>query len=220
MQMYSKDEDCFELYKLLKRNLGEKIDFYGTPYTGLFEGKYYSEYEDDDVFEKGIPFYVKYCKGGFLRVSVGNYIIHEASVGEKLAALSSLYEALRTEFGDPTVFYTTKNDKRKAVSFQWSFINRKEEIQKFKDGTYFDDDEIDKLIIIDGQKQNVEGQELDEMTEKLISWQIGLPFDLLPLVDENIREFVKYKKGIEYRTIENLNTSPDYAPRKKVLIMY
>ena len=86
--LYSKDEDCYELYKILKKKMGDKIDCYGTAYTPLFSGKYFSHW-----LAKGIAYYYKYCKNGFLRIQIGGNIHHNASVGEKLAALSDFYEA-------------------------------------------------------------------------------------------------------------------------------
>ena len=190
-EIYSKDEDCFELFQLLKRNLGNKIDYNGTPYNSLFNGKYFSELSNaDNLFEKGIPFYYKYCKNGFLRIQVGSSIKHSTSIGEKLGALSDFYKVLSEEFGEPTVFYTTKNDKEGLLSLHWSFVNKEEDIQKFREGTYFDDAETDKLIIIGDSRK--EEYNLNAKMRKLISKGIGLPFELLPLVNENIEDFVKY----------------------------
>ena len=201
-ELYSKDEDCFELYKILKRKMGNKIEYYGTPYTALFSGKYFSHYREphsniDYLFERGIPFYYKFCENGFLRIQVGSSIYHNASVGEKLAALSDFYEVLSEEFGEPTVFYTTKDDDEGLLSMHWSFINKDEDIQKFKSGTYFDDVETDELIIIGESRQKTSGYQLNDITKKLISKHVGLPFELLSLVDENIEDFVKFKTGKE-----------------------
>ncbi len=200
-ELYSKADDCFELYKILRRKMGNKIEYWGTPYTGLFEGRYFSHYREhhstiDFLFERGLPFHYKFCKDGFLRIGVGSYY-HNTSVGEKLAALSEFYEVLSEEFGEPTVFYTTKYDDEGLLSIQWSFINKEEDIQKFKEGTYFYDAEIDELIIFDESKQKNDYYQLSDTTKKYISKQVGVPFELLPLVDENIEDFVKFKTGKE-----------------------
>ncbi len=200
-ELYSKAEDCYELYKTLRKKMGNKIEYSGIPYTELFEGKYFSHYREshsdlDCLYERGLPFYYKFSKDGFLRISVGSYY-HNTSVGEKLAALSEFYEVLSQEFGEPTVFYTTKNDDEGLLSMQWSFINKEDEIQKFKEGTYFDDAEIDELFIIGESGQKTSGYQLNDITKKLISKHVGLPFELLSVVDENIEDFVKFKTGKE-----------------------
>lgn len=201
-KLYSKDEDCYELYKTLRKKMGNKIEYSGTPYTELFYGKYFSYYREphsdlDYLYERGLPFHYKFCKNGFLRIGVGSSIYHNTSVGEKLAALSDFYEVLSEEFGEPNVFYTIKNDDEGLLSMQWAFINKEEEIQKFKDGTYFDDAEIDELIIIGESKQKTDSYQLSYRTKKIISEHIGLPFELLSLVDENIEDYVKFKTGKE-----------------------
>ena len=203
-ELYSKDEDCLELYKILKKKMGDKIDCYGTPYTPLFSGKYFSHW-----LARGINFYYKYCKNGFLRIQIGGSIHHNASVGERLAALSDFYEALSEEFGEPTVFYTTKDDDEGLLSMHWSFINKEEDIQKFKEGSYFDDVETDELIIMGESKQTTEGYQLNDLTKKMISRQIGLPFELLPLVDENIEDFIKFNTGKELSTLAEIKTDEE-----------
>ncbi len=191
-KIYSKAEDCYQLYKILKRKMGNKIKFCGTPYTELFSGKYYSD--NDYLFEKGIPFYYKFCQNGFLRVQVGS----NAPVGEKLAVLSDFYEALSEEFGEPTVFYSTEDDDEELLSMHWSFINKEEDIQKFEKGTFFDDNtETNELIIIGKPNQKTDSYQLNDITKKTISKRIGFPLELLPLVDENIEDFIKFKTGKE-----------------------
>ena len=205
-EVYSKAEDCFELYKLLKSKMGTKIEYEGTRYTETFSGKYFSydrhpHSDFDFLYERGLSFYCKFCKNGFLRIGIGNAFrsstVYDTSVGEKLAALSAFYEVLSEVFGEPTVFYTTKEDEEGLLSMQWSFINKEEEIQQFKDGTYFDDAEIDKLVVFGEPSKKMDGYQLSDTTKKLISKQVGLPYELLSYVDEYIDDFVKYKTGKE-----------------------
>ena len=61
-----------------------------------------------------------------------------------------------------------------------------------KKGNYFDDVETDELIIIGEPKQKTDGYQLSDITKKIISKHVGLPFELLSLVDENIEDFIKY----------------------------
>ena len=133
MEFKSNAEDCNELYCFLKDKLGKKINFSGTAYTSLFSGEYFSPYRTySEMFQPGIPFYIKFCKEGFLRISVGSNVIKNTTAGEKLAALSDFYRALDETYGNPTVFYTTKKDDEALFSLQWSFVNKEEEIAKFK----------------------------------------------------------------------------------------
>ncbi len=201
-EIYSNADDCFELARHLKKKMNNKIDFYGSIYQEVISGRYFSHYRDphselDYLFEEGLPFYYKFCKEGFLRIGIGSFYPHNNSMGEKLAALSSFYEVLSEQYGDPTVFYTTKDDDEKTLSLQWSFANKEEDIQSLRNGSYFDDAEIEELIVFGEPRTQMNGYQLSDATRKLIAKQIGVPFELISLVDENIEDFVKYKTGKE-----------------------
>ena len=77
----------------------------------------------------------------------------------------------------------------------WSFINKEEDIQEFKNGTYFDDAEIERLIVIGESRTQINNFQLSDTTRKSVASQIGLPFELISLADEDIEEFIKYKTG-------------------------
>lgn len=196
-KMYSKAEDCGLLAAKLKEKKGYKIDFYGYINTPLPSGKYLSSYRIDkgERMSNGqcLPFYFKYSKNEFLRISVGSNHFG-SSLGEKLAALSDFYEILSEEYGEPTLFYTTKEDEEGLLTLQWSFINKEEEIEKFKNGKYFDDAEVDKLIIF-GEKGDTEKNNLSDKTKQIISKRVGLPFELIYLVDD---DFAKHKIGEDW----------------------
>lgn len=201
-EIYSNADDCLELARHLKKKMGNKIDFYGSIRQEVISGKYFSHYRDphselDYLFEEGLPFYYKFCKEGFLRIQIGSFYPHNNSVGEKLAALSNFYEVLSEQYGEPTVFYTTKDDEEGTLSLHWSFVNKEEDIQKFRNGSYFDDAEVDELIVIGEPRIQTSSYQLRDTTRKLIAKQIGVPFELISLVDENIEDFVKYKTGKE-----------------------
>ena len=201
-ERYSNADDCLELARHLKKKMGNKIDFYGSIRQEVISGKYFSHYRNphselDYLCEEGLPFYFKFCKEGFLRIGIGSFCSRNNSVGEKLAALSSFYEVLSEQFGEPSVFYTTKDDDEGTLSLQWSFVNKEEDIQKFRNGSYFDDAEIDKLIVIGEPRAQMNSYELSDATRKNIAKQIGMPFELIDLVDENIEDFVTYKTGKE-----------------------
>ena len=199
-EFFSKAEDCSLLASKLKKKLGDKIDFYGSTYIEIPSGKYLSLYRinnhENMYYGKCSPFYFKFSKSEFLRISVGSHD-SGSSLGEKMAALSDFYTILSEEYGEPAVFYTTKDDVDKLLTLQWSFVNKEEEIAKFKTGTYFDDAEIDTLIILGKKRENVKRYSLSDKTRESISRQIGLPFELLYLVSEDIENFVKHKNGKE-----------------------
>ena len=199
-EFYSNIEDCYLLAGKLKKELENKIEFWGSTYQEVPSGKYLSSYRRNNgeyMFNgQYIPFYFKFSENEFLRIGVGsNY--RGSSIGEKMAALSDFYSILSKEYGDPTVFYNIKGDDKEFLTLQWAFINKEEEIAKFQNGTYFDDDEIDKLIVIGKNKENIESYSFNDTTRNFISRQVGLPFELIYLIDEDIENFVKHKTGKE-----------------------
>ena len=199
-EFYSKTEDCYQLAGKLKKELENKIEFWGSTYQEVPSGKYLSSYRRNNgeyMFNgQYIPFYFKFSENEFLRIGVGsNY--RGSSIGEKMAALSDFYSILSKEYGDPTVFYIIKGDDKEFLTLQWAFINKEEEIVKFQNGTYFDDAEIDKLIVIGKNKENIESYSFNDTTRNFISKQVGLPFELIYLIDEDIENFVKHKTGKE-----------------------
>lgn len=216
-EIYSNANDCFNLAKYLKEKMGSKIDFYGSTHQEVIIGTYFSDYTAE---QESLPFYFKFCKEGFLRIGIGSYHPHNNSVGEKLAALSNFYEVLNEQYGEPTVFYTIKNDQEKNLSLQWSFINKKEDIQSFKDGEYFDDAEIDELIVIGEQTSPIGSYHLNDSTKKLIAKQVGVPFELITLVDENIKDFIKYKKGEEFSITEKSTQNKQYQKKISTRTMF
>ena len=198
-ELYSRTEDCLELYKILKRKMGTKVECYGNPHTELFSGKYFSYYKSyrsdfDYLFDRGLPFYYKYRKNGFFRIQIGDDLPKNTSLGEKLAALSDFYGVLKEEFGEPTAFYTIKDDDEGLISLHWSFVNKEEDVKRFKEGTFFDDIETDELIIF-GEPIEEKGYQLSDATKKMSAERIGLPFELLTLVDQNLEDYVKFKNG-------------------------
>lgn len=210
-EIYSNADNCLELARHLKKKMGNKIDFYGSVYQEVISGKYFSHYKDphselDYLFEEGLPFYYKFCKEGFLRIGIGSFYPHNNSMGEKLAALSSFYEVLSEQYGEPTVFYTTKDDDEGVLSLQWSFANKEEDIQSLRNGSYFDDAEVDELIVFGESRIQINGYQLSDITGKWIARQLakqfGVPIELIGLVDENIEDFVKYKTGKKIRIPE------------------
>lgn len=215
---YSNVDDCVDLAKYLKKKMGKKIEFCGSLHQRIVCGKYFSHYRDphsdsENLFEDELPFYFKFCNNDFLRITIGSYYPFNNSIGEKLAALSSFYEVLNEKFGEPIVFYTLKDDEEKALTLQWSFVNKEEEIQNFRNGSYFDDDEVDELIIMGKQAPQTENYQLIEETKKEVARKIELPFELTHLIDE---DFVKYKTGKEIE-LQKVYQDEYSEPEKKKL---
>lgn len=192
----SNADDCLELARYLKNKMGSKIDFYGSIHQEVVSGSYFSDLENKHYhsYGDGLSFYYKFCKNGFLRIGIGSFYSGNNSIGEKLAALSSFYEVLSKQYGEPAVFYTTKDDEE-TLSLQWSFANKKEDIQNLRNGSYFNDVEIDELIVFGEPRTQMNGYQLSDDTRRVIAKQIGVPFELINLVSENIEDFVKYKTG-------------------------
>lgn len=196
-ELYSKAEDCKRMANYLYNKLSGKIDFRGSTYQEVIYGKYrcapYSSYSDYEKYKKDeLSFYYKFLEGGFLRITIENGI-GEKTMGHKLAALSDMYLAISEIYGSPTIFYTLKDDEDGTINLQWSFTHKDEDIKEFKEGTMFDDAEIDKLVIIG---ESAEINSLSDKTRSYITSQIGLPVELIYILDENIEEFLRYKQGI------------------------
>lgn len=208
-EIYSNANDCKQLAKYLKKKMGNRIEFDGV--HEVWCGKYFHYHREphsdlDFTFDDGLPFYYKFCKGAFLRIGVGSSYKHKTSVGEKLAALSNFYEVLREQYGEPTVFYTLKDDDEGMLSLQWSFINKKEDIKEFRNGSYFDDAKINELIVIGEEKNPTNNPQTEKiiLENKILGMLMGLPSELVHLSGEDMRDFVKYKTGKEINVSENV----------------
>lgn len=191
--IYSQADDCLELAGKLKYQLKEKITFLTSTYINTPCGKYLSSYRRNNgecmLDGKWLEFDYKFCKNEFLRIRISNNPCNpNNSFVEKMAALSDFYETLITEYGAPTVFYTIKDDEEEALIIDWFFKNQTEWIEACKKNEAFDDEEIDQLIII--------GTNTDESLA-LKSTLLGLPAELVPLVEQNMPEYCKFKKGFE-----------------------
>lgn len=212
---YSKASDCAKLTRYLKNKMGNKIEFDYNVHNQTVNGKYFHYHREphsdlEHLFEDGINFFYKYCDNDFLRFSIGKSHKHKSSLGEQLAALSAFYEVLKERFGEPIVFYTLKDDDEQSINLQWSFVNKEEEINDFKNGTYFDDKKVDKLIIIEEQNVNAVGYQIGKTARINNTRIIGLPFDLFSLVEENMEDYVMYKTGKSINIPENakMNCTP------------
>ncbi|MCI8777740.1 MAG: hypothetical protein HFI86_03025 [Bacilli bacterium] len=187
-ELYSNGDDCKELAQILNNEIKGKIAFSWNVYAQIMGGSYncipsntYNGYLEEK--KELVKFYYKFLKDGFLRIGVGNNPLSKKTVGHKLAALSDFYQVLSKNFGEPTLFYTEENDDEEYLNFEWAFKYKKEVIEAFKNNTIFDDGGKVKDLIIIG-----------EQPDKFISNQLGLPIELLNLVNENIEDFIKYRQ--------------------------
>ena len=208
-ELFSKAEDCNKLAKYLYSRLHNKLEFYGVTYQEVISGKYHSlpfnTYETLEDYKKDeLSFSYKFCDKGFLRISVGDSV-YKKTIGHKLAALSDLYQELSELYGLPTIFYTTKDDDENSLTLQWSFSQKEKDIEEFKNGTAFDDAETDELIIFGEQPTT---SEFSDKTKAYISNQIGLPVELIYMLDANIDDYLKYKHGQTGIGITQTNSLP------------
>lgn len=205
-ELYSNAQDCYKLARLLKSKLREKIEFSGSTFQELVIGNYhslpYNRYESFISYRNdSVEFSYKFLENGFLRISICDTAYKKASIGHKLAVLSDLYQVISEKYGEPSVYFTLKDDDENSINLEWVFIEKDETIEAYKNGTMFDDAEVDELIIIDEEKEKTS---LTNRTKELISKTIGIPYEMIHLVDENIDDFVFYKMGenISYKEDE------------------
>lgn len=225
-ELYSNANDCYKLACLLKNRLKGKIEFSGSTFQELIIGNYHSlSYDKYDTFleyrNDVVEFSYKFLENGFLRVSVSDSAYKKASMGHKLAILSDLYEVLSEDYGLPLVFYTIKDDDENSINLEWDFIQKEDTIEAFKNGSMFDDAKVDSLIIIGEEEEKTTCYSLESRTKELISKTIGIPYEMIYLVDENIEDFVFYKKGerMSYREDAKVDGYPiKNIEREKTLI--
>ena len=202
-EMYSNAEDCHELASELKSKLKDKIRYTTSTYLEIINGEFhslpYKHYNlDYNKYQKDtIKFAIKYQKDVFLRLTIYDDI-NKLSLGHKLAVLSDFYEALSNDYGIPTLFYTIKDDEDGSLFLEWAFKEKDETINEFKYGNPFDDGVVDKLIVFGESKENDDKSifsGLNEITKDYIAKSFGLPYELILLMDDNIEDYIYYKKG-------------------------
>lgn len=224
-ELYSNADDCYKLARLLDSKLRGKIEFWGSTYQEVISGKYHSlprnKYESFlDYRNDVVEFCYTFSEDEFLRISVCDSAYKKASMGHKLAVLSDLYEVISKDYGLPLVFYTINDDDENSINLEWDFIQKEETIDAFKNGSMIDA-EVDELIIIGEEKEKTSSYSLGSRTKELISKTIGIPYEMIYLVDENIEDFVFYKKGerMSYREDAKVDGYPiKNTERNKTLI--
>lgn len=152
-EMFSKSKDVEFLAYELKKILGDKIEInYFTLGQEVLTGKICLD-DTKIVRYNGIDFNIKYSKGEFLRINVGEiYILTPYET--KLKAINVIKEALSkiklTEdivIGLPDAFYEIKENGVLIPYCEWAFANKDEYLSELKNNTMFDDADIENLII-------------------------------------------------------------------------
>jgi len=133
MEYMSKTEDVVWLaYKLkAEMQLNVSINMFGL-YNEVLTGKYYPEVNKPFNY---IDFNIKYSKGEFLRLNVGEIVSYKKYL-EKLDAIKALRDVISKIIGEqPVVFYNVDENPY----YDWAFTQKREYVQEFIDGIAFDD---------------------------------------------------------------------------------
>lgn len=179
------NEDFNNLKGIFNSKLGSKIGFFNDKTPGIINGLYISSYRlnnnKQDLSKYFIPIQIKFSELEFIGISIGNNK-HGLSLGERLAALSDIYEEIYRIFGHPTVFYETKMENEEVLNLDWIFIK-----------------ETKNLIMFDNF-ENISGT-LNDRVIRTIEKNTGLPYELFPLVNHDLDNYLKHKHGKDERTI-------------------
>lgn len=145
-EVYSKGEDCAWLAQQLKTKMGRYVSFnqFGIDnpiLTGVYDkdgigGPWYSM--------ESVHFYIKFCKGEFLRIQIELGCNKNEDV---ISAMCELIKALLsvkqgdTLIGYPLAIYETDN----CLTSEYAFKNQEAIIESLKNNTMFDDGYIENL---------------------------------------------------------------------------
>lgn len=148
-EIYSKSKDCVWLAQQLKTQMGRYVSFnqFGidnTILTGVYDkegigGPWYSI--------ETVRFYIKFCKGEFLRVQIE---LGCNSNEDVVSAMNELIKALASvkqgdiSIGYPLAIYKTNN----SLTSEYAFKNQITIIEQLKNNTMFDDGDIENLTFL------------------------------------------------------------------------
>lgn len=144
----SKVEDVNFLASALINVLGEKISINEIGLVQeVLTGKYCDVSTKFAKFD-GIDFNIKYSKGEFLRINVGEIDLYKP-YSEKFNAILELKNAIANIelengeiIGEPLAFYYIKNYDYYIPYFDWAFQKKEEYISELENNTMFDDGAI------------------------------------------------------------------------------
>lgn len=154
-EMFSKTEDVNFLANELKKILGSKIAINRfTLVQEVLTGKICLDPTKIARFE-GIDFNIKFSKGEFLRINIGEINLL-TSYKEKENALKLLTETLskieiepKVYIGYPDAFYQIDNEGFFVPYCDWAFSNKEEYLSELINNTMYDDASVENLIIFD-----------------------------------------------------------------------
>jgi len=185
-KLRSNTDDCIELATILTESFQDRIEIFGTTTELALRGKYQSvPFNDsffsskDDYIQDRVLFSYEYNKDGYLRLKIHDGL-YEHSLGHKLAVLSDFYEVLYERFGNPCLFYMINDDSDECLYLEWCFTNIKNISGLVRFSLY--NPNVKKIIII-------------EKKEQKISKLLGLPRELMDLIDVNIDDYLRYKNS-------------------------
>lgn len=157
-EMFSKREDIVFIAKELKKILEEKISINTfTLVNEVLTGKICLDETKITRFN-GIDFNIKFSKGEFLRLNVGEiYILSPYEVKEEtLKVLMEAISQIQIDgciLGNPDAFYQIEENRTLIPYCEWIFTKKEEYLAEMKNNTLFDDASIKNLIIFNEENE-------------------------------------------------------------------
>ena len=181
----------------LTTDLRKKID--GKVYfVKLWYGRYLSPYRvanKEFVSGSTIDFSIDFSSGSFLRIGVSSLKNIETSIGERMAALSDFYTVLSKEYGEPKMFYITKDFLGyEHINLQWMFNKRDKKTDSTDLNEYLDDQEDIKSVIMLGN---------NTYSEKMATEKFLLPAKTLPLISMDLENYIMHRGGKGQTEVDN-----------------
>lgn len=152
--------------------------------SGSFQSLY--RYNRNEGF--GIKFEYKYFEDETFSISVQG-VNDSISYGEVLAALSSLYVAIKGEYDEPVHFNTSSAGE---LSMTWELFARDLKLANDRDAWSFIGGDI-HTIFFDGKDSSVRNSGLTETERRKISTEEGLPFELVSLISKDPIGYYMYR---------------------------
>ncbi len=186
-EVCSKEQDCFDLFGKLKSNMGNRLELFGSAFKPFVTGRFYYNCNEKD--RDNLPFYYKFNKDYFLRVGIGTFYPGKTCFASKLYALSSFYQTIKEYYGEPSVYFTVKDGDEDIIFLEWIFKDKERIIEDIKNSDYFTDGFTNNVIEINEYNDFNRSK-----AKELISKQLGLPFDLIKLVDNDPSTYLQLRK--------------------------
>ena len=159
-EMYSKKEDVEFLSQELNKKLGNLISI--NKYSlgqEVLTGKIVTDISKSARFE-GVDFNIKYSKGEFLRINVGEiYLINSYKEKEEAIKLltyviSNINLTHNQYLGQPNAYYQIEINGFYIPFCDWVWKYKDEYLDELKNNTMYDDANIENLILFE-EPQNI-----------------------------------------------------------------